>query len=96
MALRWFLFGKHGTEREMRFSIFAALLGLALAGCAGPDGNLNGQPYADEPGGAIAVKPQSLDQESYDPYATPAPFADMEAGQAAITPPPALNYTPPR
>jgi hypothetical protein len=80
----------------MRFSITIALLGLALAGCAGPDGNLNGQPYADEPGGVMAAKPQSLGQESYDPYAAPASFADMQAGQAAIAPPPPLNYTPPR
>jgi len=80
----------------MRFSIGIALLGLALAGCAGPEGNPNGQPYANEPGGAIAVKPQSLGEASYDPYGTPAPFADMQAGQAAITPPPPLNYTPPK
>jgi len=80
----------------MRFSIGIALLGLALAGCTGPEGNPNGQPYASEPGGVIAVKPQSLGEASYDPYGTPAPFADMQAGQAAITPPPPLNYTPPK
>jgi hypothetical protein len=85
----------NGRNRKMRFSIGIALLGLALAGCAGPEGNPNGQPYADEPGGAMAAKPQSLGQVSYDPYAAPAPFADMQAGQAATMPPPPLNYTPP-
>ena len=85
----------------MRFSIGIALLGLtlaglALAGCAGPEGNPNGQPYADGPGGAIAAKPQVLGEASYDPYGKPAPFADMQAGQAATMPPPPLNYTPPR
>lgn len=84
----------------MRLSIGIALLGLALvgsalAGCAGPEGNPNGQPYADEAGGAMAVKPQVLGEVAYDPYGTPAPFADMQAGQAAITPPPPLNYMPP-
>jgi hypothetical protein len=74
----------------MRFSIGIALLGLGLAGCTGPEGNPNGQPYADAPGGAIAVKPQVLGEASYDPYGKPAPFADMQAGQAAITPPPPM------
>ena len=80
----------------MRYSIGMALLGLLLAGCAGPQGNPNRQPYADEPGGAIAAKPQVLGDVRYDPYGKPAPFADMQAGQAAIAPPPPLNYTPPR
>jgi hypothetical protein len=91
----------NGRDRKMRFSIGIALLGLtlaglALAGCAGPEGNPNGQPYADGPGGAIAAKPQVLGEASYDPYGKPAPFADMQAGQAATMPPPPLNYTPPR
>jgi len=85
----------------MRFSISIALLGLTLvgltlAGCAGPEGNPNGQPYADEAGGAMAVKPQVLGEATYNPYGTPAPFADMQAGQAAIMPPPPLNITPTR
>lgn len=78
----------------MRLSIGMALLGLVLAGCAGPAGNPNGQPYANEPGGTIAVAPQFIGVESYDPYAKAAPFADMQAGQAAILPPPPLNYIP--
>jgi hypothetical protein len=80
----------------MRFSIGIALLGLASAGCAGPEGNPNGQPYATDPGGAIAVKAQFIGEESYDPYGKPAPFADMQAGQPAImpSPTPPLNLTP--
>jgi hypothetical protein len=54
----------------MRFSR-GILLGLALAGCAGPDGNMSRQPYADELGGIMAVKPQAMDHESYDPKTAP-------------------------
>lgn len=82
----------------MRFSMTAALLAAAtLSACAhGPDGNPNNQPYADQPGGAIAVKPQVIATESYDPYGTPAPFADMQYSAVAITPapPPPMNMTP--
>jgi hypothetical protein len=70
----------------MRFPISIALLALVLGGCMGPAGNPNAQSYVDEPGGPIGAKPQFLDTASYDPQ--PAPFADMRAGQAAITPPP--------
>ena len=83
----------------MRFVMTAALLAAAsLAGCSltGPQGNPNNQPYADQPGGAIAVKPQVIATESYDPYGTPAPFADMQYSAVAITPAPTppLNVTP--
>ena len=44
----------------MRFSIGIALLGLALAGCAGPEGNPNGQPYATDPGGPYVGYYRSL------------------------------------
>jgi len=75
----------------MKFAAGAALLAaLTLMGCMGPDGNPDRQPYANEPGGAIAVKPATVGAVSYDPYAAPAPFADMQAGQAAINPPPPL------
>jgi hypothetical protein len=77
-----------GRKLKMRFSIGVALLGLALAGCMGPEGNPNGQPYATDPGGAIAVKPQFTGTDNYDPYGKPAPFTDMQAGQVAISPPP--------
>jgi hypothetical protein len=69
----------------MRFSLVITLLGSALAGCAGPDGNMSRQPYADEPGGAMAVKPQSVGHESYDPNTAP---YDMQAA------PPMPNVSP--
>ena len=86
----------------MRFSMTAALLAacrlerLAWAPRNGNQGNPDDQPYATDPGGAIAVKPQFIGTESYDPYGTPPPFADMQAGSAAITPAPAppMNLTP--
>jgi hypothetical protein len=83
----------------MKTSIGLALLGLVLAGCAGSQGNPDGQPYANEPGGMMAAKPEFVGSDGYDPYAKPAPFADMQAGQAATMPPPQINvvpYVPPR
>jgi len=75
----------------MRYSACTALLAAAmLTACMGPEGNPNRQPYANEPAGAMTVKPESVGRVSYDPYAPPAPFADMQAGQAAINPPPPL------
>jgi hypothetical protein len=80
----------------MKFPLGAALLAaMALAGCAGPEGNPNGLAYANEPGGAMAAPPQTFGTVSYDPYAPAAPFADMQAGQAAINPPPPLPMNPP-
>ena len=82
----------------MRFSMTAALLAAAaLGGCThGSQGNPDNQPYAGEPGGTIAVKPQIISTESYDPYGTPAPFADMQYSAVAITPAPnpPPNLTP--
>jgi hypothetical protein len=74
----------------MRFSMTAALLAAcALSACAnGHEGNPDNQPYATDPTGAIATRPQFISTESYDPYGTPAPFADMQAGSVAITPAP--------
>jgi hypothetical protein len=73
----------------MRFSATATLFAaLALAGCMGPEGNPDRSPYANDPGGAMAVKPETVGKVAYDPYATPKPFSDMQAGQAAINPPP--------
>ena len=78
-------------EQAMKFSVGAALLAaMALAGCMGPEGNPNGQPYTNEPGGMMAAKPETIGTVSYDPYGTPAPFADMQAGQPAINPPPPM------
>ena len=82
----------------MRFSLAAAALlaATALSGCLGPEGNPNGSPYATEPGGTMAVKPEIVGVVTYDPYATPAPFTDMQMGQPATNPaPPApLNLKP--
>ena len=76
----------------MRFQIAAALLAaLALAGCIGPQGNPNGQPYANDTDGQITAAPQALGTVTYDPYGKPANFADMDIGSAAITP----SQTPP-
>jgi hypothetical protein len=82
----------------MRFFIPAAILAASvLAACSfGPDGNPNHQPYADEPGGALAVRPQFISSDSYDPYAQAAPFEDMQMGRAAVmpAPTPSLNLSP--
>lgn len=79
----------------MKFPLGIALLAAtALAGCSGPQGNPNGQPYANEAGGVLAVQPQTIGTATYDPYVTPASFSDMQAGQPAINPPPPLPLTP--
>lgn len=81
----------------MRFEIGAALLAaLALAGCMGPQGNPNGQPYATDLGGTIAVSPQAVGTVAYDPYGKAPGFADMDIGSAAFTPPsvPTMNVMP--
>ena len=82
----------------MRFEIGAALLAaMALAGCSGVQGNPNGQPYAGDTGGMMAVAPQALGTVAYDPYAKAPSFADMDIGSAAITPAPtpSMNVMPP-
>ena len=71
----------------MKFAI-ALLAATALSACMGPQGNPNRTAYADEPGGAAAVKPETVGAVHYDPYGKVAPFADMQAGQVAINPPP--------
>ena len=83
----------------MRFAAGAVLVAaMTLMGCMGPEGNPNRKPYASDPGGTMAVKAQTVGSVSYDPYGTPAPFTDMQAGQAAINPPmpmPAPQANPP-
>jgi hypothetical protein len=80
----------------MKFAVGAALLAaVALAGCAESQGNPNRQPYANDPGGAAMAKPQTLGTVAYDPYGAHAPFADMQAGQAAINPPPPMPLPAP-
>jgi hypothetical protein len=72
---------------RMRIAAGAALLAaMTLMGCMGPQGNPNRQPYANEPGGAMATQPAPSGKVAYDPYANPAPFADMQAAQPAINP----------
>jgi hypothetical protein len=82
----------------MRFSMTAALLAAcALSACAnGNQGNPDHQPYATDPTGTIAVKPEFISTASYDPYGTPPPFSDMQAGSVAVTPAPspAPNLSP--
>ena len=71
----------------MRISI-VMLAGVAmLAGCMGPEGNPNGQPYANEPGGTIAVAATPVGAPTYDPGAKAAPFEDMRAGGAGANQP---------
>jgi hypothetical protein len=88
----------NGRDNKMRFALAAAALlaATSLGACMGPEGNPNGSPYANEPGGTIAVKPETVGMVSYNPYATPAPFADMQMGQPATNPAPMppLNLTP--
>lgn len=71
----------------MKFQIAGiALAALTLSACFGPQGNPNGQPYADEPGGTIAVAPGSVDVETYDPGKQAPPFQDMRPGPYKPTP----------
>lgn len=51
----------------MKYSALVALSALVLGGCMGPDGNPDGQPYANEPGGTIAVPPSVNGVVSYNP-----------------------------
>ena len=81
----------------MRFEIGAALLAaMTLAGCMGSNGNPNGQVYATETGGMVAVSPQVIGTVSYDPYGTAPNFSDMDIGTPATAPMPAasMNLTP--
>lgn len=76
----------------MTRTLLLASAALLLAACAGPEGNPNASPYADEPGGAIAVRPETIGREMYDPYAPAQPFDDMRVGAqpnapAASSPP---------
>lgn len=73
----------------MKFQIVAVALSaltltLGLSACLGPQGNPNGQPYANEPGGAMAAAPAVNGTETYDPRKPAPPFQDMRTG---ATPP---------
>jgi len=76
---------------------FYLLAALALGACQGPAGNPGSQPYADAPGGVIAVKPEPAPAVRYDPDAQQPATGDMQIGQPALNPPPAPVYQqPPR
>jgi len=80
----------------MKFPVGVALLAaLVLAGCMGPQGNPNAQSYATDPNGMMAQKPLTVGAVSYDPYAAPKPFADMQMGQPAVNPPPPMPMITP-
>ena len=72
----------------MKYPLYL-LAALALCACAGPEGNPNGQPYADQPGGAMAVRPEPTPTPSYNPYAQ-SPNNGMQ-----LAPPPAMPLSPP-
>lgn len=81
----------------MRIEIGAALLAaMALAGCTGSEGNPNKQAYATDPGGSVAVAPQTMGTVTYDPYSKASNFTDMDISSSAITPAPTppMNLTP--
>lgn len=69
-------------------TLAATVTALALGACAGPQGNPNGSPYADQSGGTLAVKPQTVGSESYDPTKPAPPFQDMRPGPYTPTPVP--------
>lgn len=74
----------------MKFQIAAiALAALTLAACMGPQGNPNGQPYANEPGGVMAAAPAANGAETYDPRKPAPPFQDMRTGATPTVPAPA-------
>lgn len=80
----------------MKFPLYL-LAALALSACAGPEGNPNGQPYAGEPGGMIAVKPEPAPAVAYDPQTVPPVFDDLLIAKPvpAPLPPPAPPYRVP-
>jgi len=85
----------------MKYPLYL-LAALALAACTGPAGNPGGQPYADAPGGVLAVRPEPAPAVAYNPNTVPPSFDDMQIRPAALNPlpgpPPAPPpvYSPPR
>ena len=82
-------------QRDFVITLATVAGSLLLAGCAGPDGNPGGQPYANQPGGTIAVAPQTIGTPLYDPDAKAAPFEDMKAGGAGANQPSPTGNRPP-
>lgn len=71
---------------------------LGLSACMGPEGNPDGQPYADQ--GMIGVKPQPAPAVAYDPNTAQPAYDSALYGTPAATPmPPPVNQpltSPPR
>ena len=74
----------------MKYSALVALSALVLGGCMGPDGNPDGQPYANEPGGAIAAPPSVNGVVTYNPESQAPQAADTATTQGL----PAAPKTP--
>ncbi|MEO8300679.1 MAG: hypothetical protein ABI608_02730 [Rhizomicrobium sp.] len=77
----------------MKFPLYL-LAALALGACTGPEGNPGGQPYADQPGGMIAVRPEPVAATSYDPYAPQKAYDGMQYGPPPAAPMPPLTPQP--
>ena len=81
----------------MKYSIIALAGAAFLAGCMGPQGNPNGQSYATESGGTIAVAPTPTGPPTYDPNAkAPVSYAMKAGGAGANQPAPSGNPPPPK
>jgi len=74
----------------MKYPLYL-LAALALCACTGPGGNPGGQPYADQPGGMIAVRPEPAATSSYDPYKAQPAYDSTQYGTPAPTPLPPPN-----
>jgi hypothetical protein len=80
----------------MKYPLYL-LAALALGACAGPQGNPNGQPYANAPAGTVAVRPEPVAAISYDPYAAqPAYDGVLQAPPPPAMPLPPANRSPAR
>ena len=77
----------------MKYPLYL-LAALAVCACTGPEGNPGGQPYADQPGGMIAVRPEPAATSSYDPYAAQPAYDGLLYGPPPPTPLPPLNPAP--
>jgi hypothetical protein len=75
---------------RMKYLALAGLTAMVLSGCMGPDGNPDGQPYANEPGGAIAAPPQMNGIATYNPESQ----APQSSDTTAIMGMPATPKTP--
>ena len=79
----------------MKYSALLALTALVMSGCMGPDGNPNGQPYAGEPGGTIAVPPSDNGVVTYNPESLAPQSADTAPTMGLPAAPPTPQGSPP-